>query len=161
MNVEIDWKILVGQIINFAILFFVLKQFIYKPFLSLLRARREKIEEGVNKGTEAEEGLKNLQEIKRKMEDVNEEERKVIISKAAHEAKKMVEEAAKSAEEEKFALLARAEKEARTLKEKDQEKTKREIIDNTFTLTEKLLRENIDDEKNKKITEEFLKKLKI
>ncbi len=32
-GIEIDWKIFIGQLINFSILFFVLKTFIYKPFL--------------------------------------------------------------------------------------------------------------------------------
>ena len=76
MNVEIDWKILVGQIINFAILFFVLKAFVYKPFLNLMKARRDKIEDGVNKTIEADKQLNKVQEMRQEMEKVTEEEKK-------------------------------------------------------------------------------------
>jgi F-type H+-transporting ATPase subunit b len=161
MNAEIDWKILVGQIINFAILFFVLKYFLYKPFLSLLEKRRKKIEEGIKMSNEAEENLKKVSEVKRKMELKNEEDRKAILIRAEQDAKKRLEEAMKAAEEDRAGLLAKAEKEAAALKEKEKENTKKAIVDNAFNLVEKLVKESMDDSKNKKISEEFLSKLKI
>ncbi|MDD4074072.1 MAG: F0F1 ATP synthase subunit B [Candidatus Pacebacteria bacterium] len=159
-SLEIDWKILIGQIVNFTILFFVLKFFLYKPFLNLLKTRREKIEDGVNKSLEAEEKLSQLKEMKSKMEKDNEEEKKAILLKAQEEAKKRGEEMSKKLEEEKVVLLAKAQKEAEELKEKEKEKTRKETIDNAFSLAEKLLKENIDDKKGKEITEDFLSKIK-
>lgn len=161
MNVEIDWKILVGQIVNFAILFFVLKYFIYRPFLSLLERRRKRIEEGVRMSAEAEENLKKIAEAKRRMEEKNEEERKAILIKADQDAKKRVEEGMKEADKQKAALLEKAEKDALDLKAREVEKTRRQIVDNAFALTEKLLAENMSDAKNSKITEDFLINLKI
>jgi len=160
-SVEIDWKILVGQIVNFAILFFILKHFTYKPFLSLMKARREKIEEGINKSIEAESRLQKLDVLKSEMEKKNDEERKMVLISAEEEAKKRSEESAKKAEEERSALLAKAKKEAEDIKEKESERTKKETIDNAFKLAEKLLKENIDQKKGKEITDEFLTKLKV
>ncbi|MFZ3054993.1 MAG: F0F1 ATP synthase subunit B [Minisyncoccales bacterium] len=159
-SVEIDWKILVGQIINFAILFFVLKSFIYRPFLNLMKSRREKIEEGINKSIEADDRLNKVQELRHDMERKTEEEKKKILSLAEVDAKKRAEESLRKSEEERLTLLAKAEKEAKELKEKESEKTKKETIDNAFALAEKLLKENIDEKKGKQITDEFLKKLK-
>ena len=161
MNAEIDWKILIGQIVNFAILFFVLKHFIYKPFLSLLENRRKKIEEGVKMSNEAEENLKKIAEARRKMEAKNEEDRKAILIKAEGDAKKRIEDGVKEGEKQRAALLEKAEKEAVELKDKEKEKTRKQIVDNAFSLTEKLIKENMTDSKNGKITEEFLSKLKI
>lgn len=160
-SVEIDWKILVGQIINFAILFFVLKTFIYQPFLNLLKTRREKIEDGVNKSLEADQRLNQLDELKSAMEKKAEEEKKKILIKAEEDAKKRLDESSKKAEEERSALLAKAQKEAEDLKEKEKEETKKKTIDNAFELAEKLLKENIDQKKGKEITEDFLKKIKV
>ncbi len=160
MNVEIDWKILVGQIINFAILFFVLKTFVYKPFLDLMKKRRETIEDGVNKSIEADKQLNKVQELRREMEKVTEDEKKKILSAAEAESKKRAEESMKKAEEERAALLIKAKKEAEDLKEKESEKTRKETVDNAFALAEKLLKENIDEKKGKQLTDEFLKKLK-
>lgn len=160
-SVEIDWKILVGQLVNFAILFFVLKTLIYKPFLNLLKTRREKIEEGITKSVEAEKQLSKLGEMRTDLERINEEEKKKILIKADEEAKKRVDEANKKAEEERSAVLAKAQKEAEALKEAEKEATKKKTIENAFNLTEKLLKESIDEAKGKKIAEDFLSKLKI
>lgn len=160
-SVEIDWKILVGQLVNFAILFFVLKTLIYKPFLNLLKTRREKIEEGINKSIEAEKELSKLGEMKVDLERINEEEKKKILIKAEEEAKKRLEEANKKAEDERSAILAKAQKDAESLKEAEKKETRKKTIDNAFQLTEKLLKENIDEKKGKQIAEDFLSKLKV
>lgn len=160
-SVEIDWKILVGQIVNFAILFFVLKALVYKPFLNLLKTRREKIEEGINKSIEADNQLSKIGEMKVDLERINEEEKKKILIKAEEEAKKRLDEANRKAEEERSAVLAKAQKEADALKEAEKDETKKKTIENAFNLTEKLLKESIDDKKGKQIAEDFLSKLKI
>jgi F-type H+-transporting ATPase subunit b len=158
---EIDWKIFIGQLINFAILFFLLKAFVYGPFLAMIKKRREKIEEGIEKSVAAEEKLKKLLETKQKMEADNEAEKKEIIFSANEEAKKRIASGIEKAEQERQAILLKAEKEAQEKKEKELEKTKKETIENAFVLAEILLKENIDETKNKKITEEFLSRLKL
>ncbi len=160
MEIAIDWKILIGQIINFAILFFILKHFIYKPFLGLMENRRRKIEEGVNRSDKAEKNLKILQELKKKMDSANEEARRLVLIKAEQEARKRAEESLKASEEERLDILRKASKEAEEIKKRENEKSKKELIDNAFVLAEKILKENIDIDKNEKITKEFLKKLK-
>lgn len=158
---EIDWKIFIGQLINFAILFFLLKAFVYGPFLAMIKKRREKIEEGIEKSVAAEEKLKKLLETKQKMEADNETEKKEIIFSANEEAKKRIASGIEKAEQERQAILLKAEKEAQEKKEKELERTKKETIENAFVLAESLLKENIDEAKNKKITEEFLSRLKL
>jgi F-type H+-transporting ATPase subunit b len=158
-GLEIDWKVFIGQLINFAILFFLLKQFVYGPFMAMVKKRREKIEEGVNKSLEAEEKLAKLLDTKQKMEADNEAKRKEIIFEADEEAKKRIVVANEKAEQERSAILTKAEKEAVALKEKEKEQTRKETINNAFALAEKLLSESIDQTKNKKITEDFLSKI--
>ncbi|MFA5080117.1 MAG: F0F1 ATP synthase subunit B [Candidatus Paceibacterota bacterium] len=160
-GLEIDWKILLGQILNFAILFGLLSYFVYKPFLNLLKNRREKIEEGVKKAQKAEEKMKEIENIKNASDAKNDADRKVLILKAEDDAKIRANEIVRNAEEEKSAILVKAQKESESLKEKEKEKTKKEIVDNAFDLAEKILKENIDKSKGEKITAEFLNKLKI
>jgi len=160
-GLEIDWKVLVGQIINFAILFGLLSYFVYKPFLALLRNRREKIAEGMKKAEEAENKIKEIEKTKDAADLKNEENRKVIILKAEGEAKTRANEIIQVAEDERMVIIAKAQKDSDVLKDKEKEKTKKEIVENAFDLAEKILKENIDKEKNEKITAEFLNKLKI
>ena len=146
-GLEINWMVFIGQLINFAILFFVLKVFAYKPFLAMVNKRREKIAEGVNKSVEAEEKLAKLSSIKKNMEAENEAKKKEIILAADEEAKKRLSEALEKSEKERAAILLKAEKEAQSLKESEKEKTRKETVGNAFALAEKLLKENIDEKK--------------
>lgn len=72
----------VAQIVNFLIIFWVLKRFMYKPVLKLLDERKKKIEDGLKHAEEAE---------KRLTESIQKEEE--MLKKAQSEAKKMISEA--------------------------------------------------------------------
>ncbi len=73
-----------GQIVNFLIIFWVMKKFLYKPFLKMLDERKHKISEGLKNAEEAE---KRLQEVLVKEEQ--------ILQKAQEEAKMLLQEAKK------------------------------------------------------------------
>jgi len=158
---DIDWKILIAQIINFAILFFILKKFLYRPFFDLLEQRRKKIQAGIDNTIKADEKLSKLRKIKVNMEKQNERDRVSILVKAQSEGKKRKNQIIKDAEDEKMAILAKAKKEAEDIKQREADLTKKRIIDNAILLTEELLKENIDKDKGKKISEDFLSKIKI
>jgi F-type H+-transporting ATPase subunit b len=157
----INSGVLIGQIINFAILFFVLTYFVYKPFLNLLKKRRNLIESGVKKTEEAEKRILEIEKLKEDAARKAEEERKALLIKAENEAKGRADSIMKSAEEDRVVLIQKAEKECDALREKTKEKVRESVVENAFELAEKLLKENIDHEKNKKITSEFLNKLKV
>jgi len=82
----IEWKILVAQTISFAIVFFVLWRFAYRPIFAMLQARREKIAEA----------LANAEKIK---QDVarTEAERQKTLADAGDRANKLIEDAREAA----------------------------------------------------------------
>ncbi len=62
----IDWKLLLSQAVNFLLLLVILRIFVYKPILDILKKRREKIEEGIAKAKEADIRLKEVDDINKK-----------------------------------------------------------------------------------------------
>ena len=76
-NLEIKWQLLAAQTVNFFILLFVLKKFLYKPMLKFLKERREAIEEGLKKVKEAVKIIKaskgRLKEIENEFEEIKKE----------------------------------------------------------------------------------------
>ena len=95
----IDGKLLVSQAVNFFLLLVILRAFVYKPVLALLRARRERIEEGLHMAREAEEKLSVAEEnVKKKMKEA-EREAMAVVAKAEGDAK-----------EKEAGLLAEAER---------------------------------------------------
>ena len=77
-------------IINFLLVFWLLKRFLFKPLLSVLEERKKKVEEALAKAAQADDELATARE-----------EAESIIAQGKLEAKKIVQEA----EEAKEALL--------------------------------------------------------
>jgi len=152
----IDWKILLGQIINFLIVLFLLKKFALSPFLRILRERKQRIEEGLEKSKAAEEKIKDIRE---KRED--------IISKAQQKAVEIFEQGKKKGEDkmkesvllgeqERINMIQSAKKEALLEAEKIKEAEKNREIEAALALAEKILEEKIDAQKDKDLINKFL-----
>ena len=55
----IDWKLLIAQAINFAVLFWVLRRYAYKTMLDFLEKRTVRIEKGLQDAEAAQAKLKS------------------------------------------------------------------------------------------------------
>jgi F-type H+-transporting ATPase subunit b len=100
-----DIKLFIGQIVNFLILFFIFKRFLFKPIQAIIREREEKIKRGLEdseksrllleqsthdgaeilKNTRIE--AQNILENARKMSDSVKED---IVAQARAESEKMI-----------------------------------------------------------------------
>ena len=78
----IQWPKLIAQVVNFAIVLFILWKFAYKPVLSMLEQRRQKIAEGIT----------NAEKIKAELA-ATEANRRAILDKANADSSKFIEEA--------------------------------------------------------------------
>ncbi len=158
---ETNWILtFVGQLVNFTILFTLLSIFVFKPFFKLLDERRKKIEEGVLKEEKAEQKLNDLREVDKKMKSKNEEDRKQILADAEAESQKRKEKTIEALNQVKKELLLKAEKEAADFKVKEMDKTKKEIVENSISLAEKILKGKIDKKENEDIINNYLESLK-
>ena len=81
-NLGFDPVMLGAQILNFLIIFYLLKRFMYKPVLDMLKKREDAIKEGV----------KQAEDSKIALENALLEEKKILV-KAQEEAKNIIEEA--------------------------------------------------------------------
>jgi len=93
-NFGIDPILLGAQIVNFLIVLFILRKFLYKPILDTLKKRRDKISEG----------LKVTEEANVRLEKIAKDE-KTILRNAENQVKKLLEDAKKEASD----LLRKAE----------------------------------------------------
>ncbi len=89
--------LLAAQVVNFLILLFILKKFLYKPILKVLDERKKRIESS----------LKNAEEIERRLQQTTEESEKVI-GKTLKEAQKILDQTNENAAQ----ILADANKQA-------------------------------------------------
>jgi F-type H+-transporting ATPase subunit b len=139
----IQWPKLLAQLLNFAIVMFVLWRWAYKPVFAVLESRRQKIAEGL---ANAEKSTAQLAKT--------EADRKAILAQAGDQANKMIEEARTAAvrvrEVETQKAIAAAEQiliKAREAAAQDHERMLRElkrevgrlVVQTTTTVTGKIL----------------------
>lgn len=104
----IDWKLLAAQIVNFLILFLILRKFVYKPVLDMLHKRRNIISRSIEEARKIEEDAKNMEETKElemrqariKVREIldgavgaGEGQKEKILAKAKADSEKMVADA--------------------------------------------------------------------
>ncbi len=122
----IDWRLLVIQTINFALLLLILWRFLYTPVVKILDERRGKIAEGVQKAEAADRRLaeadtqgkgivasagKEAEGIVAAARGRADEQAADIVKKSHEQAERLLAEAAARAEEARRQALVAGEKE--------------------------------------------------
>ena len=115
-NFGVEPVLLGAQIINFLIIFYILKRFMLKPVLEMLRNREQTIKKG----------LAQAEEARVLLEEASEKER-TILKKAQSEAKDMLNDAKKESSD----IIAKAEERTRQQTEKMIAEAKTQIADET------------------------------
>lgn len=148
-----------GQIVNFLILAFIFKKFLYKPILKTLNERKKKITKGLR---DAEEAAKALADA--------DSEKEVILVKASKEAEKILEETKKSAEEMRDEILTGARTDADKIiksakaqvdaqMDEMEKRAKKASLDNSVAILEKVLDGLFTKDEKRKIMEKNMKVL--
>ncbi|MBU4298658.1 F0F1 ATP synthase subunit B, partial [Patescibacteria group bacterium] len=152
----INWKILLGQIINFLLVLYLLKRFALKPFLKTLTERKEKIERGIEKTAEAEKRIKVIEQGKEKILKESREKANLILRKSEERGKEKEEEILKRTEEEKMRILAEAKRLGQIEVNKMKGEFSKKNLELVLNLTEKILKEKVDLKKDSEIIKSFL-----
>lgn len=122
----IEWKLLVIQMINFAIVLFVLHRYAYKPIMAMLAKREKEIADGITAAANAktteqqilgekdailrtarEDGGKIVEQLRKQG---TEEERR-LMREAQEKSAALLDESRKKSEEERAYILRESEKE--------------------------------------------------
>ncbi len=100
-KIGIDWRLFFAQLVNFLILFFLLRAFAWKPLLSALQERRNRIRQGL-KDAEAAETARRRADA----------ERESVLAEARKEGSGIVEDARRTGETVRAKKLQMAREEA-------------------------------------------------
>lgn len=156
---EIDWEIILAQVVTFLIGVFVLWKIAWKPLVEMLTKRKSDIARNIsdaqNLKTETEK-LKNeyevmIKDIDRKAQELiqkanatGDENKRKIILEARDEAEKILNVAKKQIDDEK---------------EKVKADLRREIIPIAISIAEKVTEKMLDKNTKKELIEKFLSEI--
>ncbi len=147
---------IVTHIIGFLIAVFLLKKFAWKPLLSILEERRSKIKsefDNIDKEKKKVDDL--LSDYETKLKEIDSLAR-VKIQEAAREGQKLANEIKENARKESKDILTRAREEIQRDVDKAKVQLKNDLVNMTMRAAEKLIRERLDEEKDKKLIAEFI-----
>lgn len=114
---------LLAQIVNFAIIFWVLRKFLYKPVLTFLDKRKDEIAQSIDSAKKMEQEEAKMQEKQEK-----------LVSDAKKEARSIMDEAKKQLEKQKKEVLAKAHEEASEIIAKAKKQAEQELKQNNETI---------------------------
>jgi F-type H+-transporting ATPase subunit b len=148
---------IIFQAFNFLVLLVVLKLILYKPLLKIMKEREERIKDGIANAARADQ-----------MMEESEETRLQTIKAAKVQSHNILESARGSAEDTKANILEEAQKASDEIienghniveleKERASQELKEQSVNLIIQTAEKVLREKLDDIKDRKMIEENLK----
>ncbi|HHV59653.1 MAG TPA: F0F1 ATP synthase subunit B [Clostridiaceae bacterium] len=143
-------------IINFIILYLVLKRFLFKPVTAYMEKRTNSIKESIKKAEDANREAENLKMEYDKKLNESAIQADMIIREAKEKARKEYDEIIKEARREAENIKARGLEEIEKQREQMMKEIKKEASALIFAAVEKLIDANIDSEKNRKLVEKFL-----
>ena len=157
--VGINKQMLLWTWVTFGLLLIILYKFAWKPILSGLDKREKDIRESVENAEKIRTDLEQIEGKREKLIKEADDKAKEIVAtarKAAVEASKVIENKAK---EEAKILLENANREINASREKAEAILRRDSADLAIALAGKLISKNLDDDKNRLLTEQLIQKI--
>ncbi|MBO7310123.1 MAG: F0F1 ATP synthase subunit B [Clostridia bacterium] len=152
------WQILIS-LVNLILLFLILKKFLFKPVSKMLEKRQSEIDEQY---AVAEQKENDAQEAKQKWEEKLSEakgEADSIMQTATENAKNRGNKIIAEAQEKADGIVRTAQTEAELERRKAMDGIKREIVEVSEALTEKMLEREINTEDHRTLIDSFIEKI--
>jgi F-type H+-transporting ATPase subunit b len=149
-------NLLITQILNFIILFVLLRMFLYKPILGMLESRKQKIKASLEYAEQVKrDAAEQQKEFDRKLEEarrgaqaasaaaaqVGEKEREVILTQAREDARKMIDQAKGQIEYERKQMLS-------DLRE--------QVVQLSLLAAQQVVSTSLDDKTHRQLVSDFL-----
>lgn len=142
--------------VNIIILFILLRIFLFKPINKIMNERTRTIQDNMD---EAEKSRREAEHLKQQYAD--------SISSAREEAQQIVMKAHDDAESEKAAILKKSQEEADEIisnagkaieneRKRIIQQAQTQIADLAIEAASRIIGENVDDDKNRRLVDEFL-----
>ena len=152
---------LITQIVSFGILFFILSKLLYKPLVSMLDQRAEKISEGLNAAEKAKaDAQKSEEAIQQQLSEARIEGLK-LITQARETADKFREEEIAKVKEELESERSRAQSNIQRERDAAIEELRKEFAGLAISAAEKVVQDSLDSEKHNQIIESVLNEANV
>ncbi len=152
------WQILIS-LCNLLILFLLLKKFLYKPVKKAMLKRKQEIDGQYDKAQNAKDDAEKDKLLWQQKLDSAESEAEQLIKNASFNADKHTQKVLQEAKSKADTIIRQAKSEAELEKKKASADIKREIVEVSSKLTEKMLSREINADDHKELIDSFLEEI--
>jgi F-type H+-transporting ATPase subunit b len=152
----VNFPVLLGQVVNFVILFALLYFAAFKPIMRLLDERSKKIKEGLEQAETIKTQAEAAEEaVKAKLEEAS-KEGETRIARATKVGEELKSQAQVEAKKEADALIVRARVEIQQERDEAVAELRKEFADLTIMAAEKVIDRTLDKKAQREIIQKVL-----
>ena len=157
--VDISFTIFL-QWINFGILLFLLTKLLYRPFMQYLDRRRREVESNLKEADQTrQEAETTLAEYEQKLAGVEQEGREIKF-KARNEGQKEREDILAKTRVDATRVMDKARQEIQLQEKKARSRLRRDTVDLSINIAEKLMEKELDREEQQKFIRQSIDEMK-
>lgn len=156
-NLGIDIKLLIAQLINFGLFFYVFKRFVAKPFMNFIDQEKQNQEEQEKLFTKAKTMEEKLLEKEKQMKEALNKESEKLYVEARITAEKIKKEMLAEAQREADDIKTKTKKQLQEERDELTKLAKEKITEMSFFIINSALKDMLSADVRKKITEAIIK----
>jgi F-type H+-transporting ATPase subunit b len=155
-SLGINLPLLVVFIINFIVLFILLRLFLFKPVVKMLDERAKRTKEGMELAEATKKEYEQARVEVQKQIEKGRQEAQAIIAQTMQVGERLKEESRQEATKQAQVIVDRTRAELEAERDKIVENLRKEFVDISISAAEKVIKETLDKEKHRKLIEETL-----
>lgn len=153
---DIDIWNFIWAIVNIAILFILLRIFLFKPINKLMDERTASIQNDIDSAKQSKAEADELKQQNKEALAEARAEAQQILMKARDEAETAKTEMLQSSQDEARRIIDNANKTIENERKRAMQEAQSHIADLAIAAASKIIGENVDDEKNRRLVDDFL-----
>lgn len=156
-NLGISWFGFLSQLVNFVIVFFVLRRFLYEPLFNMMDARRERIASSLKDAERASSAASDAEAERAAIMEEARREAQEVRAQATRDAEKIAQDVRSRAEQEAIDIHAKALADAQTVADNALADVNKQVADLAIQATEKLLGRELENKADqRRFVNEFI-----
>jgi F-type H+-transporting ATPase subunit b len=156
-SLGVNLPLLVVFVINFIVLFVLLRLFLYKPVLKMLDERAKRTAEAMEQAEATKKEYEQARVEVQKQIEKGRQEGQAFIAQAMQVGERLKEESRQEAQKQAQVIIDRTRTELEAERDKIVGDLRREFVDISISAAEKVIKETLDKEKHRKLIEETLR----
>jgi F-type H+-transporting ATPase subunit b len=142
--------------VNFLLLLFILKRYLYKPVITMLDERARKIRESAETAERVQREAASAEQQRAEVLAQARRQAEEMVTRATQEADKIRSNARQAAQAEHQRIVSRAEQEAEAARQQAMQELRAEVADLAVLAAGRVIRRSLDSETHRALVEEFL-----